>query len=70
MAAESGLDPATGGYADDDEPQALGYLTGTSTPGYREEGGECLHSLLPAGHPPIRQAGHLIRGYLHEVGPL
>jgi len=41
IGADSGPHPATEGYLEDDEPQA-GFATGTSTPGYRQEGGECF----------------------------
>ena len=49
-------DPATGGYLDDDEPQAPGYATGTSTPGYRYEGGKSSSAAKGSGRyrPPLR----------------
>lgn len=39
-----------GGYGDQGGDDAAGYKTGTSTPGYRQEGGESLNS------NPIRSA--------------
>ncbi|CAD6571200.1 MAG: hypothetical protein TREMPRED_000199 [Tremellales sp. Tagirdzhanova-0007] len=36
--ADAKPDPAAGGLGEDDEIQGQGYKTGTSTPGYRQEG--------------------------------
>jgi hypothetical protein len=43
-----GTDASPNVFGDDDEEEHGGYKTGTSTPGYRQEGGKLLVFILPA----------------------